>query len=153
MAKLMPQTFPTDSAGQALLKNVKRALTNLTGVGDNPSNIYLPAPLKLNAERDNLRSDYRSIWQACDIKFEMEQTGAEMAAERQMEIGPYFLRSSTTVTDMEKIILHEFLHDALEPSGIGGSTGYEFDHTRINEIIRDNLKYPGPPNPANPSED
>ncbi|HUK20253.1 MAG TPA: hypothetical protein VLV45_01710 [Gemmatimonadales bacterium] len=26
-------------------------------------------------------------------------------------------------------------------------------HGQINHIIRDNLKYPGPPNPANPAED
>src|SRR4051794_26904097 len=106
MAKLMPQTFPADRAGQALLTNVKTALRNLTGISDDGSNVYLPAPLKLDADRDDLRSDYRSIWQICDIKFNKDQTGAEMTPGKHMEIGPYFLRSSTTVMDMEKILLH-----------------------------------------------
>lgn len=153
MAELLANTFPGDPAGKTLLQNVRRALRNLTGIGDNPSNIYLPAPIGLKQDRDGLRPDYRMIWQKCKIKFNDQQAGAEMAPGGQMEIGPYFLRSDTTVTDLEKLLLHEFLHDALESSGIGGSEGYDFDHTRINQVIRDNLRYPGPPNPANPSED
>ena len=153
MATLLGKTFPADPAGQTLLKNVKAALRNLTGVGDNFAGTYLPPPERLKLAGDELRPGYQNLWQMCSIKFDEDQSGAEMKPNYQMEIGPYFLRSDTTVADLEKLLLHEFLHDALTPSGVGGETGYAYDHTRINHIIRDVLKYPGPPNPVNPSED
>ena len=136
-----------------MLKKVERSLTNLTGIAVSNSGVYLTAPVKLDRERDDLVQNYRAVWQYCNIRFDPNQAGAEMINATEMRIGPFFLRSDITVTDLEKLILHEYLHVALEPSGVGGSTGYEYDHTRINQIIRDNMQYPGPPNPVNPSED
>ncbi len=34
-----------------------------------------------------------------------------------------------------------------------GWTATETEHGQINQIIRDNLTYSGPPNPANPAEE
>jgi hypothetical protein len=153
MATLINKSFPSEREGQNLLKNVQQALTHLSGVGDPNSGVYLSAPFKLDAARDDLVKDYKTVWGRCTIKFDPEQAGAEMIDATNMRIGPFFLRGGVTVMDLEKVILHEYLHVALVPSGVSGETGYEYDHTRINQIIRDNLKYPGPPNPVNPSED
>jgi len=147
MATLKTDTFPSDKTGQQLLSHVKDALTKLTGIRAGKDGVYLRAPLKLNADRDELRPDYRIVWQQCTIEYDPEEAGAEVAPDtRTIHVGPFCL--DLDVNDMEKIILHEYLHLVVVGWGSGDS-----QHPQINLIIRFNLNYPGPPNPANPAEE
>ena len=111
MATLKTATFPRDKSGKDLLGKVQSALTNLTGFrAPNDAN-YAVAPTKLDADRDLLKSNYKTIWQQCTIEYDPKQAGAEVApVARKMKIGPFFLDPTTTVMDMEKVILHEYLH-------------------------------------------
>ena len=148
MATLKLKTFPSDKSVQALLSKVKKALTNLTGIGGSKDGVYLTAPTKLDPERDLLRPNYKSIWQQCTIEYDPNEKGAEVATgTRTLKIGPFLETQGTTVMDVEKIILHEYLHLVVD---IGWNTE-EAQHGQINQIIKYNLKYPGPPNPADPA--
>jgi hypothetical protein len=150
MATLKAQTFPSDKPGQQLLGKVQDALGNLTGIRARKDGVYLSAPTKLDPDRDLLRPDYRIVWGQCTIVYDPEERGAEAsAATRTLKIGPFFLPSSTTVRDMEKVLLHEYLHLVIDI----GWNSEEAQHGQIYQIIRENLKYPGPPNPANPAEE
>ena len=149
MATLKTATFPRDQSGKQLLGKVQSALTNLTGFRAPKDANYAVAPTKLDADRDLLKSNYKTIWQQCTIEYDPKQAGAEVApGARKMKIGPFFLDPTTTVMDMEKVILHEYLHLVIDISS--SDTGIQ--HGQINQIIKYNLKYPGPPNPANPAE-
>src|SRR5438128_9968488 len=147
MATLKTQTFPSDNSGQLLLKNVQTALTNLTGIRARKDGVYLQAPLKPDAERDQLRPDYRVVWQQCTVEYDPAEAGAEVPPDtRTIRLGPFCL--DLDVMAMEKIILHEYLHLLIVGWGSGDS-----QHPQINLIIKFNLKYQGPPNPANPAEE
>ena len=147
MATLKIPTFPSDKAGQQLLSHVKEALTNLTGIRAAKNGVYVGAPTKLDADRDELRPDYRLVWQQCTVEYDPEEAGAEVPpGTRIMRIGPFCL--DLDVKDLEKIILHEYLHLVIVGWGSGDS-----QHPQINLIIKFNLNYPGPPNPANPAEE
>jgi hypothetical protein len=150
MATLKVKTFPADKDVQVLLGKVEKALTNLTGVDGHKSGVYLPAPGKLDADRDMLRREYQAIWHQCTLEYDPTEPGAEVPAHtRNLKIGPFFLPQAITVMDMEKVILHEYLHLVIDI----GWNSLEAQHGQINHIIRDNLHYPGPPNPASPAED
>jgi len=150
MATLKTKTFPDDKDGRALLAKVQRALSNLTGIGVPADGVYLTAPRKLDADRDMLKANYRSVWGTCTIQYDPDEKGAEAApGTHDLTIGPFFLSRGTTVMDMEKVLLHEYLHLVIDISW----HATEAEHGQINHIIRDNLRYPGSPNPANPSED
>lgn len=145
MAVLKVDTFGPE---KDLLKKVKDALTNLTGFGGS-GGVYLTAPNKLNANRDSLRPEYKSLWLHCTVEYDAQEAGAEIYGNRKIILGP-FMRQFT-VMDLEKTILHEFLHGALDDGWQRLSE--QAQHGQINLIIRFNLEYPPPPNPANPSED
>jgi hypothetical protein len=147
MATLNADTFPGDKQGKKVLDEVKQALRNLTGLNGGTNGAYLVAPVKLNADRDVLKPSYKQIWNLCTIVYDDDEKGAEMSKAHQITLGPLLL--SMSVTDIEKIILHEYLHEAIDI----GVNVEEMEHGQINHIIRDNLHYPGPPNPANPAED
>lgn len=149
MATLKADTFPGEKSGRDLLAKVQKALTNLTGTTMAAKGVYMTAPIKLNADRDLLIPTYKVIWQQCTIEYDPDQRGAEMQAGHRITLGPFWEGTDTTVMDLEKVILHEFLHDVLD---IGVGHG-DAEHGQINLIIKYNLKYPGPPNPANPAED
>ncbi len=148
MATLKGNTFPSDKSGQGLLSKVKRASTNLTGVGGSKDGVYLTAPTKLDPERDMLRPDYRSVWQQCTIEYDPNEKGAEVATGiRALKLGHFFEAQTTTVMDVEKVLRHEYLHLVVDI----GWNAEEAQHGQINQIIKYNLKYPGLPNPADPA--
>jgi hypothetical protein len=150
MATLKIQTFPSDQEGQALLAKVQQALSHVTGVGTHKDGVYTAAPRNLNPDRDHLRPNYKAVWQLCTIEYDPDEPGAEVpAGTRTLKIGPFLQLPGTSVTDVEKVILHEYLHLVVD---IGWNEG-QAQHPQINSIIRDSLKYAGPPNPANPAED
>lgn len=142
MAVLDVNSFPTDSEGVGLLRKVRSALTSLSGHGHAKDGTYLTAPKGLNADRDMLRENYREIWKAVTVKYNQDESGASVNHKtRIISIGGFFLRPSHTMLDIKKVLLHEFLHLAIDMEM------REFHHGQITQIIQFNLGYPGDPNP------
>jgi hypothetical protein len=136
MATLLTSTFPADKEGEALLKKVKIALAHICGHGVSKTGSVLTAPRRLKAGRDNLKSDYREIWKKCTIEYDPEETGASVLMKTyQIRLGPFFLRPSIKIVDLEEVLLHEFLHVALN---IGNR---EFHHGMMTQILKYNLGY------------
>ena len=142
MAVLMIDTFPRDGEGSELLKKVRQSLTNLCGHGHASDGTYLTAPRQLDADRDMLRDDYREIWKDTTIQFKGDETGASVNMKtKEIRLGDFFLKPSHKVLDIQKVILHEYLHLALNIEM------REFHHSQMTQIITYNLHYPGDANP------
>lgn len=141
MARLLADTFPADAEGRALLGKVRRALTNLTGMAPPRDGNFTVAPRRLDPERDLLKDDWRNTWLRETIRFDPAEPGASVRAG-VIKIGPFFLQRRFTVMDLEKVVLHEYLHEAIDIEW------KDAHHGQIDQIIRFNLGYPGPPNPA-----
>jgi len=136
MATLLTSTFPSDKEGTRLLRKVKIALSNICGHGVSKKGVILTAPNKLNAERDNLKEDYREIWKKCTIEYDPDETGASVLMKSyRIRLGPFFLRPSIKIVDLEEVLLHEFLHVAL---AIGDK---QFHHGLMTQILRYELGY------------
>jgi hypothetical protein len=144
MAIVKFETFPTDAAeNNALRAKVTKALTGLCGHGPSAENKVISAPRNLKAERDLLRGDYREIWKLCSIEYSEDESGASANHRtNQIKLGPVFLRPFFSAKDIEKVILHEFLHLVL------AETNRDFHHSLITQIIQFNIGYQGEPNPA-----
>jgi hypothetical protein len=149
-----------EARAKALLTRVKQALTNLafdpyTQVNDTRV-MYHPITLKsklakLDPQNYPIRPDYLQVWNVCTLEYDQNQRSAEIYVPgRQMFLGPFML-DYDDVVDLEKVIVHEYLHAALLDAT--SRLGYQWSHHEINRIISHNLKYPCPPNPAFPSED
>jgi hypothetical protein len=145
MAMLISNSFPDSSEGKAMLVKVKRAFTRLTWTTAKDEGgyyAYFTAPTKLKKDRDSLKDDYEIIWIECTLEFDEGEAGASIfVSRREIKIGPFFLASRFTTTDMEKIILHEYLHAAL-------AVDRQYHHSFMEQIIKYNLGYPGPWNPG-----
>ena len=141
MAKLAADTFPSDHEGQALLHKVKRALRKMTGMHEPKDGNWVWPPYELRTERDVLKENWKTTWQMCAVRYDGKEKGAS-ALHGVLTIGPFFLEKRFQILDLQKVILHEFLHEVLD---IGWK---EAHHGQINQIIQFNLKWPGPPNPA-----
>lgn len=139
MAILLINTFKTKEQ-KVLLKKVRLALKNLCGHGHSREGSYLTAPRKLRLDRDFLKENYKEIWKHCTIRFDPQEKGASIRGKKDIHIGPFFLQPRFTVMDVEKIILHEFLHAALDISM------EDAHHGLIYQVIKENIKYPGPAN-------
>ena len=160
MATLKPETFSTEySEDRDLLKNVRSALFNLTGIPrtggasddervDFTSITGKGVLSRLNVARDVLRPDYRRYWEYTTVVYDTEQHGAEINIEdRKIILGPFLIGMG--VEDAEKVIIHEFLHAALDDDW-QRSTEQE-QHGQINHIIIYGPHYSEPANPADPS--
>ena len=136
MATLKTKTFPGDKEGRALLRKVKRAIANICGHGVSKKGVVLSAPKKLKSGRDNLKSDYKEIWKKCTIEFDENETGASVLMKTfRIRLGPFFLRPSIKIVDMEEVILHEFLHVALDIKD------RQFHHGMMTQILKYNIGY------------
>jgi hypothetical protein len=142
VARILAETFPADAAGTLLLRKVRQALRHLTGMPPPRDDNWTIAPVPLVPERDFLREDWRTIWLHCTIRFDPSEPGASIRVRKDMRLGPFFLGSATTVLSLEKVLLHEYLHAALELQVIGEQ------HDLIDRVLEFHLGYPGPPNPA-----
>lgn len=144
MAIVKFETFPSDETeNQALRSKVTKALTRLCGHGPSSENKVISAPRNLNPGRDLLRDDYREIWKLCSIEYSEDESGASANHRTfQIKLGPVFLRPFFSALDVEKVILHEFLHLVL------AQTNRDFHHSLITQIIQFNIGYKGEPNPA-----
>jgi hypothetical protein len=164
---LKPETFHEagrlgEAQAQKLLKLVKQALTNLAldphTQFDEDRFVYHPVTTKskiaqLDQKSGNypIRQNYLQVWNDCTLEYDPDQRGAEIYVPgRRMYLGPFML-DYDDVVDLEKVIVHEYLHAALEDAT--SRLGLDTSHHEINRIVTYNLKYPCPPNPANPSED
>ena len=136
MATLLTGTFPTDREGRRLLRKIKLALTNICGHGVSRKGIILTAPRKLKQDRDNLKSDYKEIWKKCTIEYDPEETGASVLMKSfKIRLGPFFLKPIIKVKDLEEVILHEFLHVALDIKD------RQFHHGLMTQILKYNIGY------------
>jgi hypothetical protein len=165
MTTLKPETFHEigkngEARVRALLTLVRKALTNLafdpyTQVKDTRVMYHPITPrsklAKLDPKNYPIRSNYLQVWNDCTLEYDQNQKGAEIYVPgRRMYLGPFML-DYDDVVDLEKVIVHEYLHAALEDATT--RIGYQWSHNEINRIVTQNLKYADPPNPANPSED
>jgi hypothetical protein len=145
MAMLITTSFPDDHDGKAMLAKVKKAFRKLTMAAPEEGDGYLGyfnAPVRLRKGRDMLKDNYDIIWIECLFEYDDDEHGASIfVPKREIKIGPYFMSSRFSHVDMEKIILHEYLHAALDIRS-------EFAHGQMEQIIKYNLGYPGPWNPA-----
>ena len=167
MAFLFSDTFlKADDDGKKLLRKVRDALGRLSGDGgksgkrdlilgfENDQPVFAPqqsgfdyvkAPKRLQTDRDFLKFEWRQIWRECTIQFDSAEAGASiLVPRRRIRIGPFFLDDRFVVADMEKVILHEYLHAALaiEERERG------MQHNFMKQIITFNLNYSGNANPA-----
>lgn len=109
----------------------------ITSYGD----LYPKSPKGLNRNRDNLKRNYKKIWDDTIISFDWDTYGAT-ANQRTFEInlGEFFLKKEIPLLDLQKVILHEFLHLVVDlPRSI--------HHGQIDKIISEGLDYEGAPNP------
>ncbi len=159
MATLIASTFVQESE---LLGRVRDALRNLTGFHGTETQVKAnlrvdyPFPVgpngrlfRLDKEEDFLATDYQAIWCKCTIQYDPSEPGAEIKVlERKMRLGPAMRHY--IVNDLEKVIIHEYLHAALNADWQDLTDVVQ--HGPINETIQFHLFYPGHPNPANPGE-
>jgi hypothetical protein len=109
------------------------------------------APQRLSKGRDFLRDDWKEIWKQMTVEFSDEELGASIyRPKRRVRIGPFFTGTKFTekgekrfsVVDMQKVLLHEFLHAAFTIED------RQFHHGMISQVLIGNLGYPEPANPA-----
>jgi hypothetical protein len=106
---------------------------------------YPKAPVKLREERDFLRDDWKQIWDECTIEFADYEAGASIhVPTRRIRFGPFFTRNRFSITDFEKIILHEYLHAAFRFE----NTLKSFHHGMMEQVLIHNLGYKPPANPV-----
>ena len=183
MAILIPVTFGTttdtpygravDKDEKAVLVRVTKALENITGLkgveiqkgkvknpqdgsltwGIDYHNIAATGTLfKLRPYEDRLRASYMLLWYKCTVEFDENEPGAEiLPQDNRIILGPFMF--GLNVVDTEKIIIHEFLHVALDDDWQTGKPfGPMAQHQQINPIIKRRLGYRDPVNPSNPAE-
>ncbi|HUL07526.1 MAG TPA: hypothetical protein VLV76_14405 [Candidatus Acidoferrum sp.] len=174
MAFLCTETFLAGSDGKAvdggktLQNSITGALHNLTHTRGTPGKRNLPTcgkaedgqsdartdrsglnfprtPIKLQEERDFLSEEWKQIWDECTIEFADEEAGASIyVPDRRIRFGPFFVLNKYSITDFEKIILHEYLHAAFRFD----NTLKEFHHGMMRQVLIYNLRYSEPANPV-----
>jgi hypothetical protein len=106
---------------------------------------YAHVPVKLRQERDYLSDDWKEIWEECTIEFADYESGASIhVPRRRIRFGPFFALHKYSITDFEKIILHEYLHAAFRFE----SDLKEFHHGMMEQVLIQNLGYEAPANPV-----
>ena len=155
MAILLANTFAPE---HSILVGVRQALFWLTGCDTPARYLDTGVPIRypfphghmagngrrlgwLDQERDGLKDNHDEIWEQCTIEYDQHEPGAEIEViGGRMKLG--FAMRGYGVLDLEKVILHEFLHAALKSQ--------TDQHDQIDFIIQFNLHYPGHPNPGDP---
>jgi len=100
-------------------------------------------PNGLKQGRDTLRDEWQTIWKEVTIEFDDEESGASIyVPDRRVRIGPFFTSHDYGVRDFQKILLHEYLHAALDIKM------REAHHGMIERVLIYNLGYPPPANPV-----
>lgn len=106
---------------------------------------YDHAPVKLQEDRDFLREDWKEIWDKCTIEFADYEAGASIhVPSRRIRFGPFFALHKYSITDFEKILLHEYLHAAFRFD----NTLKSFHHGMMEQVLIYNLRYKPPANPV-----
>lgn len=152
MATVRFETFPNTperiylhQESLELQKKVRKAIANLCHHQLDANNEVIAPPFRLNPNRDWLKPDYREIWKQCVIEYDENDPNATAYFKlNKITIGPVFLRPSISILDLEKVLLHEFLHLALS---IDDRTAH---HSFMEQIIKYHIKYPGDANPFCP---
>lgn len=152
MATVKFETFPYDEGkiylnqdSQELQDKVRKAIAKLCHHELDKNNEIISPPYRLNPKRDWLKADYREIWKKCVIEYDENDPNATAYYQlNKITIGPVFMRPTITALDMEKVLLHEFLHLALSIQDRA------MHHSFMEQIIKYHLKYPGDANPFCP---
>lgn len=145
-------TFTDQPEAQELLPRIHAALKALCG---RPKGGTYAVPLKLKrlarparrGESGRLLPNYVAIWKTCFIVFDPQERGASIwLPTGKIKFGPFFV-SGWKRRDLEKVILHEYLHKAIDLQPSYGDTRFRKDaqHGEIDQIIEFELKYPGHP--------
>lgn len=154
--KVLASTFPQHKDGQYLLSLVRDALKSLCGVGRNDTFGNVPPKLtKLakpgaNGEESRLLSNYGAIWKSCSVQYNERERGASISPQRVISLGPFFASNRWKVKDIEKVLLHEYLHKAVSLQPNYGDRDFRdgVQHGEIDQIIEFELHYPPPANPG-----
>lgn len=152
MAIIRFETFPNDlekiylyQDSQELQGKIRKAIFNLCHHSLDKNNEVVASPYRLNPRRDWLKPDYREIWKKCVIEYdENDPNATAYFSLNKITVGPVFMRPTITILDMEKVLLHEFLHLALSIQD------RQMHHSFMEQIIKYHLKYPGDANPFCP---
>jgi hypothetical protein len=127
----------------ALLKRIKQVLLDISGppVITSVGNLYPKPPRGLDQRRDQLKANYRKIWDDTIISFEFDKYGATADLKTyEIDIGEFFLKKEIPLLDLKKVVLHEFLHLVVDLPKV-------MHHGQINHIISKSLGLKGDPNP------
>jgi hypothetical protein len=149
MADIDIAKFPTDADGKALLGKLQAALRELTphkrGIDKFPS-----PPNKLMDIMDDLRPEFPIIWKNLRICFDKTEPGASISPMFEITLGPFWLDNAVTQVDMQKVILHEYLHKAMRfepPSEFPPDQRRSLEHSTIDDLLKQ-MGYRPPVNPA-----
>ena len=124
-----------------LVDRLKRILKEVTGSPMGESGEFADPPRGLNASRDQLRMDYRTVWKNTKIVYKAETYGATAThSTNTITFGEFFLKQELPNLHIKKVLLHEFLHLVVDMPR-------ELHHGQINNIIKKGLRIPGDPNP------
>jgi hypothetical protein len=126
-----------------LLTRMKLALLDISGtpVITSHGDLYPKPPRGLERRRDQLKMNYKTIWDDTIIAFDFDTYGAT-ANHRTFEIniGEFFLKKEIPLLDLKKVVMHEFLHLVVD-------LPRTMHHGQINRIISRGLGMKGDPNP------
>jgi hypothetical protein len=146
------ETFSDHREAQDLLPRIHDALQSLCGRATKES-YSVPRKLKQlsrptrRGEPGRLLPNYVGIWKGCSIVFDPKERGASIRMPTgRISFGPFFV-SGWKRRDLEKVILHEYLHKAvaMQPSFGGDSFRKGAQHGEIDQIIQFELRYPDHP--------
>ena len=127
----------------ALLKRMKLVMLRISGEPVITSYGYLyPKPPKgLSRSRDQLKANYKKIWEDVIIAFDWDTYGATANTRTyEVNIGEFFLKKEIPELDLQKVVMHEILHIFLDMPR-------SMHHPQINKIIKHSLGLKGDPNP------
>jgi hypothetical protein len=150
--QIKEETFTQHKDAVDLLRRLREALEALSG---HPRAGKYAVPRKLlpltrpapGGEPGRLLPSYAQIWNSCFIVFDPNERGASIHMPTgKIRFGPFFV-SGWTRKDLEKVILHEYLHKAIAMQPDFGGVQFRKDaqHGEIDQIIEFELKYKGHP--------
>ena len=154
MAFLYEESFrPTDGMAPILAQEIDQLRKNLTTtlhrisgapVVIDEGSLYTKRPEVLNKLSGDFKREWKTVWDDVIIYYDPEEYGAlsqnwYVKKEYYIIFGYFFSKPQDRLI-IEKVLWHEFLHLVIK-------TPKPMHHGKIDSIIKNGLKLPGPPNP------
>jgi hypothetical protein len=135
---------------QQLLEKVRTALRSMTRQYSEAAK-FDHVPYALGIVRERLQGNYPAMWRQMRIVYDPNVTLASVTPKLEAKIGRGFLAPKWTQMDLQKVLLHEFLHHAagLQFDHESPSQRAQLEHNVIDSILSD-MGYRPPLNPAHP---